>query len=323
MIDSSVGLARRDAGTRRGLTLVEVIVVVGVAALGMVAAGPALQVARQQAREVTCEAVLLGLGTNLALYAADNEDYFPSVNTSGVALRAKQYALSVDPNALNNSTLPVQSWDWMSPLAAYDSSVTLEDNRAARWYTLWTTYRCPEKAPRSTVYAGGGVPDVSDFVAYRWPACSYLMPACFSLWGTSVEADLGVYELTPVPVPVMHVRTNWEVSNTSFFSRLDQVGPADRKIFVADGTRYLPDGDAPLDHDISPYPLLFGAFATQGAWWGATNAYHPGVGTDTYGNGPVTTVSGDSDGNNLRLSYRHQCANPRGTRGPRLVPDGE
>ena len=314
----------RKAGTfRRALTLVEVVVLVGVAALGAVTVGPVLNAAHDRAREVTCETILQGFGTNMALYAADNIDYFPGVNTSGVALRVKQASAMNDPDQLHDASLPVQMWDFMTPLAQYDTALTLPDNRAARWHLLWTAYRCPKMSLRSTVYSATGAPDREDFWNYIWPACSYLMPAYFSYWGTDHQGiELAKMEVFNTPVVPKCPSESWNVSSTSFFSRLDQVGPMDRKVFVGDGTRYLPDG-GPLDHDINPWSSTFGAFTGWGAWWGGSVAYGPGVGTDSYGNGPVVYAGArNTDGENLRLSYRHACENPRQFRATRLAEAG-
>ena len=72
--------------------------------------------------------------------------------------------------------------------------------------------------------------------------------------------------------------------------------------------RYLPDGDEPIDHDVSLYPQNFGAFTSSGAWWYGSTAYGPRVGSQTYGGQTVSSNSqAEKEGKNLPLSYRHGC----------------
>jgi prepilin-type processing-associated H-X9-DG protein len=270
--------------------------------LGLVAA-PAVQQARVRARGTTCADTLHNLSLGMLAYTVDHEDYFPGVNTSGVAVRAKRMLWGSDPSVLHDSSLPVQSFDWMRPVAGYIGVDTLPDNRAERWHELWTRFRCPQQRATSQVY-GVGSPDGDDFEAFTWPACSYLMPAYFSYWGQAHAGDvLSQMEGFPqLPVRARALPSSWEVANEDFVSRLTEVGPPASKVFLADGTRYVGDGYVSIDVD--PDPSIFGALSGSGGWWSGSSAYGVRTGSLTWDD-EVVPYGSPAEGGNLLLSYRH------------------
>src|SRR5690348_2980681 len=66
--------------SRRGFTLVELLVVIGIIAVLISILLPALNKARQQANEVKCESNMKQLYTCIAMYVGDNKQYLPYPN---------------------------------------------------------------------------------------------------------------------------------------------------------------------------------------------------------------------------------------------------
>lgn len=292
---------------RDGFTLVELLVVIAIIALLISILLPSLSAAREQAKAAACGAQLKGITTGVFTYANDHHEWMPGYNTSGVALRALQVAMSSEPWRLQQAGLPVQTFDWITPIIAGDMS--LPDSRAERFKIATDWYKCPSQAPvESRIYpfSNSGIPDYDEFVEKSpWVALSYLQPVHFQLWG---QDNAGIPLASWVNVPNVKVYSaaapnNWEVVVDDYTSKLGRVGAASGKIMAADGTRFLSD-DLVLDHDISPLATTFGSFTSSGAWWQGSTAY--GVSDDslTYEGAQVGQGS-VSDGRNLPLSYRH------------------
>jgi hypothetical protein len=272
-------------------------------------------VGEQRARGTTemCAVNLGNLAIALGYYTTEHDGWFPGVNTTGVAVRATRAIWSSDPNALHRAELPVQNLDWLTPLARYTTA--LPDNRAARWHAVWEQFSCPAQATPSTPYAVDVV-DVADFTALSWRAASYLMPASFSYWGQAQSGQiLGYYAGLPTPIRAAVAPAYWEVRTPTFVSRLSDVGPAARKVFLADGTRYV-DATGLVDFEINPFPDFFGAFSDSLAWWAGCNSTGVATGTRNWKGDAIATGSTPS-GRNLDLTYRH-----RGSVGAPLNPGG-
>ncbi len=308
----------RKNGTARAFTLIELLVVVAIIALLLSILLPSLQCAREQARAASCGVILRGFGTGLATYETENNGWFPGTNTSGVAT-----ALAAgDADALrNNANIPVQGYDWMTPILRYDTQ--LSGTRAERFKFLWSTYQCPSQKGENNdlVFAGGlaASPDAADFAQIdTYPAISYLMPGHFQLWGLALQHEAVASGTSPSGRPMQiranTVRSNWDLYHPGQYrSRVELVGPPSRKIAVCDATRFL-DSSRDLDFNPAPDPRPggtgtdpFGAFCCNSAWWAGSQAFGVRPGSENWNGRPVSGPGPAAEGEGMRLSYRHGC----------------
>jgi prepilin-type N-terminal cleavage/methylation domain-containing protein/prepilin-type processing-associated H-X9-DG protein len=318
--DWPAGHPRRPRA-RWGFTLIELLVVVAVIVVLLSILLPSWSSAREQARAVVCGQHLRQFGTGLQNYTAENRDWIPGLNTTGVALTAKWGFLVGDggnPTIFDSPRLPVQTFDWMTPILAY--SLELPAQRAQRFKFLLSRFRCPAQVnTNAALYCDTDAPDMDLFgLAQTWPGVSYLMPGPFQYTGQKYkDRVLCPNEAKPTHAAIRSkaMYDQWEVLVNDYQPRFDRLGPPARKIFVADGTRYLRK-DGILDFDVAPIPDFFGAFSDPGGWWSGARAYGVRPGSMAWDGIQATGQRGrnpdDPDdpndprgGQNLGLSYRH------------------
>lgn len=292
----------------RGFTLIELLVVVAIIALLISILLPSLQNAREAARASVCGSLLRGMGTGMQTYVNENNGWFPGVNTSGGTLRV---AIAQNPSnvlgILRSAAMPVQSFDWMSPILRYDTE--LGENRAKKFQTIINRYSCPSQVFETDValYPPGlsGIADSADFTALLdgFRPLSYLMPSRFQYWGQS-DANFAL-GLAPsgARVSAQVLPATFETSIQNYRSKIEKVGNAGRKLMAVDGTRYL-ESDLGLDFDVTPAPTFFGSFTANSAWWAGCTSHGVRANSRNW-NGQTVTVGSPSGGANLSLSYRH------------------
>lgn len=292
-----------------GFTLIELLVVVAIIALLMSILLPSLSAAREQGRMAVCGQHQRQFGNALLVYTTENEDWLPGLNTSGVNLESKRFQWGQHIGVIHDAKMPVQRFDWMTPLLA--QTTELPDQRAARFKFLLEEFRCPSQFYPSVLYRDGFAgPDWNDFVDLApWPAVSYLMPVHFQYYGQNYRSKiLGTYDFGAMNVNIKAeaAPTTWEVRVDEYIPKLSRVGSAARKVFIADGTRYLPTSLL-LDHDVSISASIFGSFTSSGAYWGGSTAYGVQSGTPNWDGGTVQHGGNypPAKGRALALSYRH------------------
>ena len=290
----------------RGFTLIELLVVISIIAILLAIMLPSLRGAREAARAAACGAILRGFSQGLAIYVDDNEGWLPGYNTSGFRTLALKAKWGSDIGCLCQADVPVQPWDWMTPLLS--GATELPTQRARRFKSLMERFRCPSQAYDSALF--GSAQDMVDFRTITpWPGVSYLSPVHFHFCGQKQTGRmLGFLEDTEVELYMRAAPpaaiSGWEVETTDYLPMIDRVGPPARKIFVADGTRFLPSATEPLDHDVSPNPEWYGSFTDPGGWWTGSVAYGGAADTLNWAGTPIQHGS-YSRGLNLALTYRH------------------
>jgi prepilin-type processing-associated H-X9-DG protein len=288
-------------------TLVELLVVIAVLLLLISMLLPSLRKARDQAKAVCCGAALRGFGAGLNVYASENDDWIPGRNTTGVEVwEASLDGIFGDHDALERSDMPVQVYDWMTPILR--TTTNLPHCRAKRFRLLLDEYSCRQVNFTSDLYTSGRNPydqpifddEVNEHGKYK--GISYLMPGYFQFWGSEDAAGriLAKHKAGPAEftLDVRDPGTFFNVQMQRYKSKVSCVGTPAKKIAVADGTRYLPMPKGPLDFDHHYNPELrppddsgwYGSFSSSGAWWTGSRAYG---------------VNSPSKGGNIPLSYRH------------------
>lgn len=283
----------RTVSTRRGFTLVELLVVVAVIALLIGLLLPALSKARAAGFQAKGLSTQKQLALGIISYGNSADFAIPGINTSG---RQLQRQLTVNGGARINQTegMPTQGWDWMTPALA--GEVNYPVTRADRLVYNLREYSDPAQREvfiaqnldnaAETLGLGPSMQELATRTS-SIPAPSFFMPAAFQLQGgfPSTPTD----NTTPIG-QTDQAKQCVEIPG-GYRPRQDKIGQAASKIAIADGHINVTDnGGAPIKMDVGTFTLpqdkIFGAFASDGAIRKDATHYAEG-------------------GTNLKLSYRH------------------
>lgn len=254
---------------RRGFTLIELLVVIAIIALLISLLLPALKQAREAAWAVVCSSNQRQYTIGLSAYTNDWKEFYAGPNTSGAFVQTPTGPLSIIRD--KTSTTPVSSHDWISPMMG--DAAGLSTNRAKRTSQLFKRYGCAAARQQSEVFFDTPTADSAEFAAVAagegLGQVSHLSPASFHYFASSSVAAKNPYEGT---ILKSSFTTPVEVFE-GFRPKISLIGvqPA-KKIFAADGTRYLPS-NLRLDYDIGPNPSIYGAFTDSGPIFNNSTAW--------------------------------------------------
>jgi prepilin-type N-terminal cleavage/methylation domain-containing protein/prepilin-type processing-associated H-X9-DG protein len=228
---------------RRGFTLVELLVVIGIIALLVGLLMPALTKARRAANQIACAANMRSIMQGVMLYIGQNKGFIPgSPNTSG------KFLLGAGYNDTTNCPQISQIWDWQAPIARmlgiqFNEGPLAADKRE-RATELWAhrALSCPENQFTTVPYGA--------FNFGTAQLLSYCMASPFLfIRGGSIGTTGAPTFYMPPP---------------GYVPKITKVGDTARKIYLAEGGRFC-DGSV-LDTDLNFTASFGGAYADVGAW---------------------------------------------------------
>lgn len=303
------------AHARRAFTIVELLAVVSIIAILLSIVLPSLGGARQAGWAASSQSMQKQLITGLLQYGSSNSEWIPGVNTSGWQISSmNRDVVAARALASQRSTMPVQSYDWMSPAIGDEAGVPLD--REARFYYIFENFSDPAQRDRVPVWIenGGagaaGNPEMAQHVLDNESqpprAASFLMPVAFQLFGGENLVDRGpTTQLVGVGQARYSGTFNQLLSPAEYAPQTTRVGQLSSKIALADGFRYygIEGGQVVFDMDMS----FNGGNSSTGTWgsftagsatylfdrsWGAIGGGNPGGGAAV-------------NGSHLPLNYRH------------------
>ncbi len=234
----------------RGLTLVELVVVLGCAACLVAVMGAAVSIPGRPNRERMCAYHLSQVGSAMLQYTIEESGWLPgSPGTSGAVLVYEHKYASAD--AENIPEPPTQIWDWAAPLAGY-LGVSLDANRALRSEQLTHgPYWCPANGLVVPPYPGPS----GNWHAMRM--LSYDSMRMFNYFEETAPLDpaLERYAVWQGVLPIL--------LPAGYRPHMSYIGSPAGKVFVADGSRYT-DESGMINWNYDLFAGYGGAFADGG-----------------------------------------------------------
>jgi prepilin-type N-terminal cleavage/methylation domain-containing protein/prepilin-type processing-associated H-X9-DG protein len=296
---------------KRGFTLVELLVVIGIIALLISILLPALAKARAEAQTIKCLANLRGMAQAMQMYVTDNKGWLPgSGYTTGSVFFNESGGTWTQSTTVTNgnmASVPILPTDWMLPLLqemgiklktmtitpfspAGDPS---ESDRYAEY--------CNEQEFICPAYAGAvSAPYATSPSAGIVQASSYVTAWAFLLTTGSPTPGFTGGSRISTGAP-------WPSYPQGYVPMITKVGTTSDKIFAADGAKfsngvyggtYAPDYNLTIDTFFSTdnYGNI-GNFSDLGPWTVMSCAYDRSMAPGNQGNANKT---------DLRvLSFRH------------------
>jgi prepilin-type N-terminal cleavage/methylation domain-containing protein/prepilin-type processing-associated H-X9-DG protein len=276
---------------RSAFTLIELLVVVAVIAILIGILLPALGQAREAAFALQSSNMQRQLVIGMVVYSAENDQWFPGINTSG----RKLYGNSDPALTMNSSSnVPVQPMDWMTPAL---SGTDLPTNRSARFYALFEQFTDPAMQTRSELFGNdSGATDMADYLLeahggaqMRHP--SFLMSMNWQLFGAKTSNTFPPANMGGPITQFSTSRYNEDLRRifelpANYLPKIDRVGNQSRKIAISDGFRYVAQdrNGIVIDVDVSLSGGPWGSFTDRNpidrasTSWGTGSTATPQIG---------------------------------------------
>jgi hypothetical protein len=255
---------------------------------------PAIAAMRERANCVQCMANLRSAGQLMLAYTAELDGWLPgSPRTTGSQFWRLNDAGQYESTGLDPGSLPLPSielFDWIGPLTATGRWQPTTGNCAIERlcaYRQMKHFTCPSNHIVARRAGGLSIED-GPMLSYGTGLAFMLLPARIP---TSQNSTLS----GRVTMPTGGSQTdpshfNFWSTPPNYLPKLDRIGPANRKIFLADAARASRGGDWPrftytLEADITE--TLFSDF---GPFCGVTRSYdraaaHPPAAAASHGRG--------------------------------------
>jgi prepilin-type N-terminal cleavage/methylation domain-containing protein/prepilin-type processing-associated H-X9-DG protein len=234
-------VTKNDAQRILGFTLIELLVVVAIIAMLISILLPSLANARDQAKAAVCLSRLKNLGTAGQSYQTQYQGYIPGAPmTTGYGLAVYS---GVGSGAWKPG-MPMNIYDYSIPLLKEMSQQLPRVNSREAFYRLTTAgpFECPSNNQVAIRYDGDAGVIVAD-PELRWGirATSYLTMSSIMRAGAVVYnkySSTGL--LNPIKASdVASPSAGWEIlPPKSYMPRVEAVGRASMKVFLADGLRF-------------------------------------------------------------------------------------
>ena len=269
-----------NAKHRRGFTLVELLVVIGIIAILVAVLLPALAAARRAAQTVQCAANLRTILQGMTMFASQNKLAIPgSPYTSG------RFLFKTGNHDVENENLQatyvgncpdiIQIWDWASPIAQimglHFEHAGDDPHRLIRYQQMrdYGSFHCPS----------------NDIISGSFPSSTPAVPVGATVsYNTALGFMLQPYAGFGFKDGITTVPTNFWTLPPTYTPKVNKVGSPSEKVYIADGARYSNPSQLP-DADITVLGSYGGVFSDQGAADAHTNSWSTGMAPGNGGSG--------------------------------------